>query len=551
MVRKPGLPWFGAMTQPSEPVAACDIRFDRAVNLDDPTDWSGGRKKWTPAALAAIAIYFALCLIGIMSFQNAIWDIETQAITLTIGALGLWRYGWWFTHAARALVYGRFVYPRMRRRGKEVWDAGWRPRHMHFMMTTYKEHREITEMVVRSIVSEIRNSGVPGTIWLGSSDRFDEDIIVNFLEREAGDLDLTLRIIRQNVSGKRAAIGLVLRAMCRLPVEDDDLVIFMDGDFILAEGAVARCMPLFKLYPDLQACTTDEEVICIGPRWIETWLKMRFAQRRLAMQSHALSGRVLTLTGRMSVFRARNLLQLEFIRLLEADHLDNWLWGNFRFLSGDDKSTWYYMLKNGARMCYVPDALGYTVEVIEGSGLDRMVQNFRRWSGNMLRNGSRALKLGPRRMPFFIWWCLLDQRLSMWTMLVSPVLAVSAMVLQGFDYILAYVFFIAISRMLLSLVLFTYSRRIHMAYPWILYFNQLINASVKVYCIFRLSKQRWSNRGNQTAGAGGSELVERARNAMASWCTAVAIALLFLATLHYTRMIEAPSAFIISSALGL
>ena len=173
---------------------------------------------------------------------------------------------------------------------------------MHFMMTTYREHREISEMVVRSVVREIVASGVPGTIWLGSSDRYDEDVISDLLRREASDVDVTLRIIRQNVPGKRAAIGLVLRAMCRLPVLDDDLVCFMDGDFVLAEGAISRCMPLFHIYPDLQACTTDEEVICIGPRWIETWLKMRFSQRRLAMQSHALSGRVLTLTGRMSVF---------------------------------------------------------------------------------------------------------------------------------------------------------------------------------------------------------------------------------------------------------
>ena len=165
-------------------------------------------------------------------------------------------------------------------------------------------------------------------------------------------------------------------------------------------------MPLFHLYSDLQAVTTDEEVICIGPAWIRSWLTMRFAQRRLAMQSHALAGRVLTLTGRMSVFRARHIIRYDFIRLLEADHLSHWLWGDFRFLSGDDKSTWYYMLKNGARTLYVPDAHGYTVEVIEGSGLERMVQNFRRWSGNMLRNGSRAIALGPRRMPFFIWWCI-------------------------------------------------------------------------------------------------------------------------------------------------
>lgn len=518
------------------------IRFDTARLLDDPTAWPSGWRKWTPAVLYRIALYIGICLALVPSVPNSLFDAETRAITLTIGALGAWRYGWWFTHAVRALIYGRIVYPRMRRGGEEIWKSGWRPRHLHFMMTTYKEHREITEMVVRSILREVRASGVPGTIWLGSSDRYDEDIIVDFLSREAQETDITLRIIRQNVSGKRAAIGLVLRAMCRLPILDDDLVVFMDGDFVLAKGAIGRCMPLFKLYPDLQACTTDEEVICIGPKWIETWLKMRFAQRRLAMQSHALSGRVLTLTGRMSVFRAKHLKQLEFIRLLEADHLDHWLWGRFRFLSGDDKSTWYYMLKNNAHMRYVPDALGYTIEVIEGSGMDRMVQNFRRWSGNMLRNGARAIKLGPRAMPFFIWWCLIDQRLSMWTMLVSPMLALSAMFLVGFGYLLSYLIFIALSRLLLSLVLCTYSRRVELSYSWILYLNQLINASVKVYCIFRLSKQRWSNRGNQAAGMNGDSLAELARNGMATWCTSIAVALLFLTTVHYSKLVDLPTA---------
>ncbi len=517
------------------------IQFDTALKLDDPTQWPKGFKKWTPQILFQISIYLGICLILIMTIPNSIFDIETKAITFTLGGLGMWRYGWGFTHAVRAVIYGRIVYPKMRRKGQEIWDSGWRPRHMHFMMTTYKEHREITEMVVRSIVKEIVQSGVPGTIWLGSSDRFDEDIIQNFLEREAQDVDITLRIIRQNVSGKRAAIGLVLRAMCRLPVMDEDLIVFMDGDFVLGEGAISRCMPLFKLYPSLQACTTDEEVICIGPKWIETWLKMRFSQRRLAMQSHALSGRVLTLTGRMSVFRARHLKQLEFIRVLEADHLHHWLWGNFRFLSGDDKSTWYHLLKKNSHMLYVPDAMGYTIEVIEGAGMDRMVQNFRRWSGNMLRNGSRAIALGPRAMPFFIWWCLIDQRLSMWTMLVSPVLAISAAFLVGLHYLISYVVFIAASRLFLSLILCTYSRKVELNYTWILYLNQLINASVKVYCIFRLSKQRWSNRGNQSAGMGGSGLLETAQNWMATWCTTIAVSLLVLATLHYTKLVAIPS----------
>jgi len=301
----------------------------------------------------------------------------------------------------------------------------------------------------------------------------------------------------------------------------------------------------------LQACTTDEEVICIGPRWIERWLKMRFAQRRLAMQSHALSGRVLTLTGRMSVFRAKHLKKLEFIRLLEADHLENWLWGKFRFLSGDDKSTWYFMLKNRAHMLYIPDALGYTIEVIEGSGMERMVQNFRRWSGNMLRNGQRAIQLGPRAMPLFIWWCLVDQRLSMWTMLVSPCLAISAAVLVGFEYVLSYAIFVALSRLFLSLILCLYSRKVDLSYSWILYLNQVINASVKVYCIFRLSKQRWSNRGNQSSEDGEDYWLNLYRTWMARICTVVAVALLFIATVHYSQLVALPSQTQIQDVLAM
>ena len=505
--------------------------------VDEITHRPSGWAKWTPMVLLKIGLYFGVCFIGLTMVETVFFDPRTAEITLVIGVLGIWRYGWWFTHAVRAEIYGRLVYPRLQREGRRVWSEGWRPRHLHFMMTTYKEHRDITEKVIRSICREIRDAGVPGTIWLGSGDRYDENLIADLLTREMTDLDVTLRVIRQNQPGKRMAIGLVLRAMSRCGVEKDDLIIFMDGDFILAPNAVGACLPLFKLYPDLQACTTDEEVLCIGPKWVANWLTMRFAQRRLAMQSHSLSGRVLTLTGRMSVFRAEHLLQLEFIRLLEADHLEHWLWGKFRFLSGDDKSTWYYMLQSGCRMLYVPDAMGYTVEVIEGSGLDRMVQNFRRWSGNMLRNGTRALALGPARMPFFIWWCLLDQRLSMWTMLVSPVLAVSASVLVSPFYILGYVVFILITRMLLSLFLFRYARKVDLSYPFILYFNQLINASVKVYCIFRLSKQRWSNRGDQRAGDGAG-LAARLRDGMAAYLTLLHVVMLFLAVCLMAGLVE-------------
>lgn len=497
-------------------------------------------EKWTWRAIYNLWLYFATCVVLLDVLPNSIWDPDLRRVTILLGIIGIWRYTWWLTHYVRSIIYGRLVFPGIRQRAEAVWCSGWRPRHLHFMMTTFRERRDTTENVVQSICREVRESGLSATIWLGSGDIYDETIIADFLRRNAQDLDLEFVIVRQNQPGKRLAIGLVLRAMSRRGVHRDDIIVFMDGDSILAPGIVRKCAPLFADDPALQAVTTDEEVICFGPTWIKHWLTMRFAQRRIAMQSHALSEKVLTLTGRMSVFRAHHLTRNEFIRTLEADHLEHWLWGQFRFLSGDDKSTWYYMLRQDAKMLYVPDALVHTVEEIEGSGVERMTQNFRRWSGNMLRNGTRALALGPRKVGFFIWWCVFDQRIAMWTMLMSPIAAISASILLTPSYLLSYLLWIAVSRMFLSLFLYQYCDRVYLSFPFILYLNQLLNAAVKVYCIFRLSKQRWTNRGNQVAGFSTS-MAERVRGWIAIYVTWAYVSALVLGVALYTQLLEIPS----------
>jgi glycosyltransferase Alg8 len=515
----------------------------------DLARWPGWREKWTARVLWWIGLYFAVCCLALAHLPNTIWDPDVGQVVLVIGLLGIWRYAWWLTHWVRARIYGRSSFPRLRRRADAVWRSGWRPRHLHVLLTTFQERPDITEMVIQGICGEVRACGVPATVWLGSAERPDEDAVVAAVERHAGGLDLTLRIVRQNRPGKRIAMGLILRAMSRGSLRPDDFVVFVDGDFVMLPGAVAKCLPLFAVLPDLEAVTTDEEVSCRARRWVNIWLALRFAQRRVAMQSHALSGRVLTLTGRMSVFRARHLTRHAFIRTIEADHLDHWLWGRFRFLSGDDKSTWYFLLKEGARMLYVPDAVGHTVEVFDGRGYRRMRQNLQRWSGNMLRNGARAIALGPRRMPLFIWWCLIDQRIAMWTMLVSPILAVSTAILRGAEYLVAYVVFVAISRMLLSLLLFSYSRRIYVAYPLFLYLNQLLNAAVKVHLLSRLAQQRWANRGEQSAGIAGGGLVYRARCVMASYATLIYVSLLVICVVHGGGLVDLPSSVSLSTLL--
>ncbi|MEZ5850002.1 MAG: glycosyltransferase [Hyphomicrobiaceae bacterium] len=498
-------------------------------------------EKWSPRVQLSLWLYFCVCFILLNLLPNSIWDPQNREIVYVIGILGVWRYAWWFNHWVRAKIYERVTYPRKRDAAAAIWETGWRPRHIHVQMTTFREHREISEAVIRSLCREIREAGVPATIWLGSSEREDEDKIARHLRLVGSDLDIELRIIRQNQPGKRVAIALILRAMSRAGLGKDDFVIFMDGDFVFHPGLARKCFPLFELDPDLHAMTTDEYVDVRGPGWMQTWLNMRFAQRRLAMQSHALSDRVLTLTGRCSIFRATHIISNEFIRLQEADFLSHWLWGDFRFLSGDDKSTWYTLLKYGVKMTYVPDASGTTIEVVDGSGYKRMVENLRRWSGNMLRNGYRAIMLGPWRMPPFIWWCCVDQRIAMWTMLFSPMFAIAGAAKSGAAFIVAYVVYIAITRALLSMVLFTYARQVDLGYIWCLYSNQLLNAAVKLYMLWRLSKQRWANRGNQKQGFTGSSWLEGAKNAMAIYLTALSVSGLLLVVMIYTELLTVPS----------
>ncbi|AXI48645.1 transcriptional regulator [Sulfitobacter sp. SK012] len=500
-----------------------------------------GLDKWPPRKITQFTVLITMLIAALVFWPNNFFDPDLINITFVLGSLGIWRFGWWFTHAARAEIFSCTKFPKMRARANAVWQSGWRPRHLHIQMTTYFEEPAITRRVIGSIIGQIRREGIPTTLWIGTGSSYDEEIITDFVRTHGADVDAEIVFLRQNQPGKRMAIGMILRAINRANVGPDDLVIFMDGDAVYGIDVLEKTCSMFGADPILQALTTNEEVICYGPQWIQSWLSMRFAQRRLAMQSHAMSDRVLTLTGRMSVFRARYIIDEKFIRTIEADHLDHWLWGRFRFLSGDDKSTWYYLLSKRAKMTYVPDACVYTIEQIEGSGTGRMIQNFRRWSGNMLRNGSRAIALGPLVAKPFIWWCLVDQRIAMWTMLVSPVLAILTLFVEPM-YIVHCLIWIVLSRTFLCLFLFRYARAPDITWPFILYFNQIINASVKVYMIFHLSKQKWSNRGNQSSG-GGTATIDKIKNSMAMFQLVTTVIGFLIGLAIYIDLLSLPYLF--------
>ena len=446
-----------------------------------------------------LLLYLAVLLACALNLPKSVSIYyEDRSATICLGMIALWRYSWMLNHVIRAFIYGYIVFPRRRLQADQLWESGWRPKRLFFMMTTFQELNTTTEIVLQSILDECKQLSIPIELFVGIGADSDEVTILDFFAKHATNSLFNVVLVRQKMPGKRYAIGETLRAMNRYGLEEDDIVIFLDGDTYFESGCLVRCLPFFQLYPKMQALTTNEKAIVkMGPTWIKKWLDMRFAQRDYTMQSYSLSNKVLTLTGRMSIFRGKHLCEPGFINIIENDHLKHWLWGDYRFLSGDDKSTWYYLLKERAEMFYIPDATTVTIEYIRDNAVNRMIENLRRWCGNTLRNGARAIALGPRTVGYFIWWCLIDQRCAIWTMLIGHMIIIVLAFTKAAGFLFVSLIWIAFSRLCVSFILFIYARRIDMSFPFLIYINQLMSTIIKIYILFRLPQQRWKNRGDQ------------------------------------------------------
>jgi glycosyltransferase Alg8 len=252
------------------------------------------------------------------------------------------------------------------------------------------------------------------------------------------------------------------------------------------------------------ALTTDEAAIIDRQNLFKDWFVLRFHQRQVMMCSMGLSRHVLTLTGRMSVFRACLATDPGFIRGVGHDHLDHWRLGRVNFLTGDDKSTWYWLLRNGYEMLYMPDVQSQSVETQpRDTFYDSAKTLMVRWFGNMMRTNGRALRLSPRSIGFFTWWSILDQRVSMWTTLVGPTSVFLTAVIYTPIVIPLYIAWVMMTRYLFCTIIALFNGVwFPVTHPFILYFGQVAGAVIKSFVLFRLDKQKWTRQ-----GAGGGKVV--------------------------------------------
>lgn len=434
-----------------------------------------------------------LCGLAALLPQSA-FDREHAYYWMALGAIGLWRYSLGAVHLVRALVFLHRRFPRLRAQAFEL-DARSAPAPVYLLVTSFRIDTATSAAVYRAVLREALDWKGPVTIVASIVELADEQLIRLLWERAAPPPRVRLRLVRIPGTGKRDALAQGFRAISRDLPADDALVAVIDGDTVLDPGVIARTAPYFRVLPSVGALTTNEFCTVHGGMLMREWHRLRFAQRHLNMCSMALGQRVLTLTGRMSVFRARVVTDPEFIRDVEHDHLDHWRLGRFRFLTGDDKSSWYSLMRLGWDTWYVPDASITTEEhPPHRSFLRASRQLMFRWYGNALRQNSRALQLGARRLGAFTTYVLLDQRISMWTSLLGLSVALCASLVHGPGLLLGYALWIGVSRLVLSALLLWSGHSVGPWFPLLLYYNQIVGSLMKIQVSFHLDRQSWTRQ---------------------------------------------------------
>ena len=422
------------------------------------------------------------------------FDPESVDFILLLGVIGIWRYSMGAVHFVRGMIFLYLVFPWYRRKMRQLGAAA-DPSHVFLLVTSFRIEALTTAQVYQSVIREAIACGYPTTVVCSIVERSDELLIESLWRQMNPPARVRLDFVRIAGTGKRDGLAHGFRAISRHLPDDDSVVAVIDGDTVLEQGVIKKTVPWFKLFPNVGGLTTNEFCEVRGSYIMSEWHKLRFAQRHLNMCSMALSKRVLTMTGRMSVFRASVVTNPGFIADVESDHLEHWRLGRFRFLTGDDKSSWYSLMRLGYDTFYVPDASINTVEhPPEKSFIKASRKLMFRWYGNNLRQNSRALGLGPNRLGWFTCLVLADQRVSMWTSLLGPTVAIIASLKYGFAFLMVYLLWIGLTRLALTLLLLASGHKVGPAYPLILYYNQIMGALVKVYVFFRLDRQSWTRQ---------------------------------------------------------
>lgn len=454
-------------------------------------------------ALTHIAYFAVIVLLTLVVPASFVGDPRAaKHAIIVIGVLGAWRYSWAMLNLCRAILFRWFVYPRRKAAAFKADRESGRRRHAFFMVTSYMVDQDTTLMVYRRLFRAAAAARDGATIVSSVVDGADERLIREIYATMPIDMSsVKLVMDRIKSNGKRDAMARALRLLASFSPTPHDIMIFVDGDTVVPLDVVEQSAPWFQ-DPNVGALTTHEAAIVDKDNLFKDWFVLRFNQRQMMMCSMGLSEHVLTLTGRMSVFRASLATDPGFVNGVGHDFLNHWRLGRVTFLTGDDKSTWYWLLRNGYKLLYLPDMMSASVETQpRATFYDSAKTLMVRWFGNMMRTNGRALRLGPRVMGFFTWWSILDQRVSMFTTLVGPISVLVTALFVSPLVIPLYIGWVLATRYIFCAFIALFNGVwFPVTHPPILYFSQIVGAAIKTFVLFRLDRQKWTRQASTGGG---------------------------------------------------
>ena len=439
--------------------------------------------------------------------------ISPDVPVITLGAIATWRYTWAAINLMRALVYQFSTFRQHRRALPSPANAS----HIYVVVLSYRMGAEINAAVYGALIRDLERHGRPATIVACISDQPDSEVL-----EALGDLG-NVRVIplMQSNKGKRDAMERALTLLAWDNPPPGAVLALMDGDTVVPQGTFDRTVPFLVADPELGALTTDNVPLVAGSAIVREWYRLRMRTRHELMSSLSLSGRVLVLTGRFSLFRAETALAPGFIAAVGRDSSYHWRLGRIGMLTGDDKSTWFWTLRSGWKMLYVPDVAVCCLEKAPRQGFyDSTIALMLRYFGNMTRNNARAVRLGPQRIGYFTWLALIDQRVSPWTSLWGPASAIALGLFYDARVLPVYVCWVLLTRTAQCAIYGVFRLTFHPLFPLLQFYNQIVGAAVKVIVFSNPDKQSWTR---QSTGNGAAAY--HASSAVLMW-----LSLLLLAT---------------------
>lgn len=469
-----------------------------------PASGAGGRVRRQQAdrgEAAAPVSRFWPWLLGLATFCWSSVIVLAQAaehfphrLLVVFGVVAAWRYGWAMVHLTRALAYLGIAFPRLRAKAARTNIAG--IGHVYGVVSSYGIPERQFRAVYGALIANCLATGLPATLVAAITTDRDCAILGDLLDRFGHPDGIEIIAQFQEGVGKRAAMAMALRTIARLPAVAGSATLFLDGDVVLAPGALSESLRFLAADPSLAALTTNNDAELPAGDPARHWYRLRFAQRHLLMCSLALSRRLLVLTGRFSLYRTRQAIAPAFIDIIENDAIDHWLHGRIRFLSGDDKSMWYQVLRSGGRMLYLPHVRAVSFESMpDGTGLlGGSTRLMLRWFGNMVRTSGRAIALGPARCGPFLWWCLVDQRISVLTTLLGVSTAAVLVLSLGPIYLVFYLAWVVMTRAVASSIYGLVWGGYHPSWPFLLAYGQIWGGLIKLHLLFRPDRQAWTRQ---------------------------------------------------------